>query len=259
MESIPLVQAEWNLTLAGNLSKTIGTGGGFPGLAGLAADLSLHVRAGGCWIAAVSGTSELWFFAGLIVLGQFSPGPDMVLLTRTALREGPKAGVEMASGISCGLAVHSTIAVGGVAVAFMRFPMLRWVLQWVAAVYLLWLAYGLLRSAWVAWRTGVTHVATARTSAQTPFVRGLLCNLFNPKVPLFLAAVCAPFLAGNHPAWWPGAIWGVVVGLGIGLWSLWVVMLQWRPLRARYERAAGWIDGIFGVALAALAVRLMIG
>jgi threonine/homoserine/homoserine lactone efflux protein len=198
-------------------------------------------------------------FAGLIVLGQFSPGPDMVLLTRTALREGPKAGVKMATGIACGLAIHSTIAVGGVAVAFLRFPVLRSLLQWVAAFYLLWLAYGLLKSAWIAGKSGAIPVPTASTSSRSAFVRGLLCNLFNPKVPLFLAAVCAPFLAGKHPGWWPLAIWGIVVGLGISLWSLWVVLLQWRPLRTRYERAAGWIDGFFGVALLALAARLIIG
>jgi threonine/homoserine/homoserine lactone efflux protein len=102
-------------------------------------------------------------------------------------------------------------------------------------------------------------VDAGRENPHPPFVRGLLCNLFNPKVALFLAAVCAPFLAGNHPGWWPYAIWGVIVGLGVGLWSLWVVLLQWQPLRVRYERAGGWIDGIFGVALLALAVRLMIG
>jgi len=206
-------------------------------------------------MAGVTETSELWMFAGVIVLGQFSPGPDMVLLTRTALREGAEAGVKMACGIACGLAVHSTIAVGGVAVALNRMPMLRWV----AALYLLWLAYGLLRSAVISWRSGVAHAATVKASHHPAFVRGVLCNLFNPKVPLFLAAVCAPFLAGNHPGWWPCAIWGVVVGLGIGLWSLWVVLLQWRPLRSRYEGAAGWIDGAFGVALTVLAVCLMIG
>ena len=210
-------------------------------------------------MVAVTGTRELWMFAGVIVLGQFSPGPDMVLLTRTALREGSRVGVKMACGIACGLAVHSTIAVGGVAVAFQRFPMLRKVMQWVAAFYLLWLAYGLLRSAVIIWRSGTGDGAAVKASSQPAFVRGVLCNLFNPKVPLFLAAVCAPFLAGNHPAWWPFAIWGVVVGLGIGLWSLWVVLLQWRPLRSRYEGAAGWIDGAFGVALTVLAVCLMIG
>jgi threonine/homoserine/homoserine lactone efflux protein len=203
--------------------------------------------------------NELWMFAGVIVLGQFSPGPDMVLITRTALREGTKAGVEMACGIACGLAVHATLAVGGVAVVLLRFPMLQWALRWVAAVYLLWLASRLLKSAWTAWTTGVPHESVVKANAHSPFVRGVLCNLFNPKVPLFLAAVCAPFLVGDHPRGWPLAIWGVVVGLGIGLWSLWVVLLQWQPLRSRYERAAGWIDGIFGVALTILAISLMIG
>jgi threonine/homoserine/homoserine lactone efflux protein len=201
--------------------------------------------------------SELWVFAGLIVLGQFSPGPDMELLTRTALRDGSKAGVETALGIACGLAVHSTIAVGGVAVAFQRFPALRRVLQWVAAIYLLWLAYGMLRAAIAGWRAGGIRQAAVKENAHPPFLRGLLCNLLNPKAALFLAAVCAPFLAGIHSGWWPFAIWGVVVGLGIGLWSLWVVLLQWGPLRRGYDRAAPSIDAVFGMALAVLAVALV--
>lgn len=202
---------------------------------------------------------ELWVFAGIMVLGQFSPGPDMILLTRTALREGAAVGVRVAAGIACGLAVHATIAVAGVATAFQRLPALRWGLQWMAALYLLWLAWGMLK----AWRrsppSGAAPDGKSRESSHPPFLRGLLCNLFNPKVAMFLAAVCAPFLSGRHPEWWPLAIWGIIVGLGLGLWSLWVHLLQWRPLRVRYERAARWIDGVFGLALVALALRLMIG
>jgi len=202
-------------------------------------------------------TNELWIFGGLITLGQFSPGPDMVLITRTALREGRRAGLSMASGITCGLMVHSTIAVAGVAVAFQRFSMLRQVLQWVAAIYLLWLAMGLLRAAWVGTGVLVADGTAGSASVRSPFVRGFLCNLLNPKVAIFLAAVCAPFLTKHHSPFWPFAIWSIIVGLGIGLWSLWVLMLQWVPLRTRYDRAARWIDGIFGIALISLAVRLM--
>ena len=96
-------------------------------------------------------------------------------------------------------------------------------------------------------------------SRRTPFVRGLLCNLLNPKAALFLAAACAPFLTGERPQWWPFALWGIIVGQGLGLWSLWVLLLQWTPLRLRYERCSGLIDGIFGLVLAALAIRLMCG
>lgn len=183
----------------------------------------------------------------------------MVLLTRTALRDGRGAGLTMAAGITCGLAVHSTIAVAGMSVAFQRFPVLRLVLQWLAAFYLLWLARAMLAESYRAWKSGTVRHAGSADGRHTPFVRGFLCNLFNPKVVLFLAAVCAPFLLGERPGWWPMAIWGVVVGLGIGLWSLWVLLLQWEPLRTRYDRATGWIDGIFGLGLTALAVRLMAG
>lgn len=203
--------------------------------------------------------AELCMFAGVMVLGQFSPGPDMLLLTRTALRKGAREGVEMAAGIACGLAVHATIAVAGVAVVFQKLPLLRTAIQWAAAAYLLWLAWGMAREWFVSWCSGAIYEIEPVESRRAPFVRGLLCNLLNPKAALFIAAVCAPFLSGNRPEWWPFALWLMIVGLGISLWSLWVVLLQWPPLRKRYELAAGWIDGIFGLVLAALAIRLIIG
>jgi threonine/homoserine/homoserine lactone efflux protein len=198
-------------------------------------------------------------FAGIMVLGQFSPGPDMILLTRTSLREGSGVGVRMASGIACGLAVHATVAVAGVAVALQRIPSLRLAMQWLAALYLLWLARGMLGEAFSATNDGTESTGRSRVSRHSPFVRGLLCNLLNPKAALFLAAVCAPFLVGERPGWWPHALWGLIVGLGLGLWSLWALVLQWRPLRLAYEKSTRWIDGLFGLVLAALALRLLVG
>lgn len=202
---------------------------------------------------------ELLAFAGVMVLGQFSPGPDMVLLTRTALKEGAWSGVEMACGIACGLAVHATLAVGGLALAFEKMPVLRGISRWVAAAYLLWLACRLFMEVFVSWYSGVDARSDARSMVRKPFLRGLTCNLLNPKAAIFIAAVSAPFLSGDRPGWWPLAIWGIVVGQAFLLWSLWACLLQWNPLKSRYERAARWIDGAFGIALAGLAVRLMIG
>jgi threonine/homoserine/homoserine lactone efflux protein len=207
----------------------------------------------------VSGNSELLAFAGVMALGQFSPGPDMILLTRTALRSGVRAGVEMALGIACGLMVHATLAVGGLALVLDRLSVLREMLRWLAAGYLLWLAYAVLTEVLGAWYSGVKVAAEDSAPARRPFLRGLFCNLLNPKVAIFLAAVSAPFLRGDRPEWWPFAIMGIVVVQGVALWSLWACLLQWKPLRARYVRAAVWIDLAFGLALLTLAVRLIAG
>jgi threonine/homoserine/homoserine lactone efflux protein len=207
----------------------------------------------------VNPALELAAFAGVMALGQFSPGPDMLLLTRTALRDGRAAGVEMACGIACGLVVHSTLAIAGLAVAFQRMPPLRESLRWLAAAYLLWLAWGLLRHTVNEWSSAPAPPSQIPPSKHRPFLRGLFCNLLNPKAALFLAAVSAPFLGPGHPPWWPLAILGIVVIQGGGLWSLWAVVLQWPPLRTRYQRSAKWIDAGFGIALAALAARLIAG
>jgi threonine efflux protein len=205
----------------------------------------------------VNPASELAQFALVMALGQFSPGPDMILLTRTALAEGAKAGAIMALGIATGLVIHTSIAVAGMAAAFERSPLLRKCVAWLAAAYLLWLAWGLLRSALTAPATSAGALAPAAPG--NPYLKGLVCNLLNPKAVFFLAAVCAPFMRGGHPSWWPFAIIGVVVVQGGALWALWARLLQWTPLRSRYERSARWIDGTFGIALAALAVKLLFG
>jgi hypothetical protein len=106
---------------------------------------------------------------------------------------------------------------------------------------------------------GYAATAIEQVAADAGVSKVTIYNQFGDKRALFIAAVSAPFLSGVHPAWWPFAIWGIVVGLGIGLWSLWVLLLQWPPLRNGYERYAGLLDGIFGLVLAALAIRLMVG
>lgn len=204
-------------------------------------------------------SGELLAFAGIMVLGQFSPGPDMILLTRTALKSGVREGVEMALGIASGLAVHATLAVGGLALAFDRLPTLRGVMQWLAAGYLLWLVYQIFSEIFSRRNSPSGAEAEKAISSRHPYLRGLLCNLLNPKVAIFLAAASAPFLRGERADWWSFAIWGIIVGQGCVLWSLWAWLLQWRRLREGYERTACWIDGAFAIVLAALAFRLMIG
>lgn len=207
----------------------------------------------------MSDSMALWAFAGVMALGQFSPGPDMILLTRTSLKSGSRAGVRMAGGIACGLSVHATLAVAGVSLVIEHFTLLKSVLQWLAAGYLLWLAYRIFREIFGAVYLGVRQEVGEVTSERGPFLRGLLCNLLNAKAAIFLVAVSAPFLRGNREAWWPFAIWSIMVGQAFVLWSVWAFLLQWRPLRTGYLRAELWIDGLFGVVLIAVAVRVTFG
>lgn len=203
--------------------------------------------------------AELWIFAGIMALGQFSPGPDMILLTRTALAKGRTAGWWTAFGISTGLCLHAGVAIGGMAYLVSQGGWVEKGMRWAAAGYLCWLGLRLCREAFVAIYSGLKIEFAEVEGKRSYYVRGLLCNLLNPKVLFFFAGVVAPFLRGDRPEWWPYALWVILVGEGLLLWGTWVWVLQCGAIRSRYEKAAGWIDGAFGVGLIALAVVLVIG
>jgi threonine efflux protein len=202
---------------------------------------------------------DLLAFAGIMALGQFSPGPDMLLLTRTSLAEGGKAGVATALGIATGLCVHGALAIGGMAVALEQSPVARRFLMWVAGAYLLWLGYKLLVACWQAHAHRSGPLVAGPALRGSAYLRGLWCNLLNPKALIFLAAVITPFLRGEHSWGWLLALWSIVAIQSGILWALWAVVLQWRPLRRSYEKAQPVIDGLFGVGLVLLAVKLAIG
>ncbi|MDA7891463.1 LysE family translocator [Akkermansiaceae bacterium] len=192
---------------------------------------------------------ELWAFAVIMVIGQFSPGPDMLLLTRTSLAEGLRAGWMMVLGISTGLTVHATLAIGGIAVVLARGGIVATSLKWLAALYLLWLAFGLSKKPVLGGEVTIPK--------RSPYLRGLFCNLLNPKALVFFASVVATFLTGPRPDWWPLALWLIVVGEALFFWCLWVWLLQIPKVRAGYQRFGRIIDLLFAVALTGLAMHLL--
>ncbi|MEO0016916.1 MAG: hypothetical protein RLZZ522_199 [Verrucomicrobiota bacterium] len=208
----------------------------------------------------MNALAELAAFAGVIAVGQFSPGPDMLLLTRTALAKGGRAGTWTAAGISCGLTLHAAVAMGGVSLLLVGETLVARGLRVGAGFYLAWLGLGLLASARRG--SGVAGAAPdgiTGSDALTCWRRGFFCNVLNPKVALFFAAITAPFLTSCHPRWWPWLLGGVIVGQGFGLWAGWGWALQWPPLKRSYQTAAGWIDAVFGLVLLGLAARVIAG
>ncbi|MBK1829203.1 LysE family transporter [Verrucomicrobiaceae bacterium R5-34] len=203
---------------------------------------------------------EWLVFVALMAVGQFSPGPDMLLLTRTALAQGRSAGCWTALGIATGLGVHALIAVAGVASLMAQGGWLEKGMKWAAATYLLWLAYQLIRSGLRARKVQVGEAAESCDQGRLhAWKRGLLCNLLNPKVAVFLAGVSAPFLIGHDGFRWPLLLWATIVFEGALLWCLWVCLLQQPRLKRGYLRLAHWFDLAFGIGLLTVAVALLAG
>lgn len=200
---------------------------------------------------------ELLSFAGVLAVGQFSPGPDMVLLTQTSLRHGKIAGWWTTLGITTGLMVHAAIALAGFAVIGHWPAGMQAGMRVAAAGYLVWLARGIWRDA-AENSDPVGESGMGRIPAGRFFRRGLLCNLTNPKALVFFVALVAPFSGPSRPDWWPLALWLVLVIEGVVLWGAWVAVLQQPAIRRFYHRASLAINRVFALLMLVLAGVLVV-
>ena len=197
-------------------------------------------------------------FSLVMLLGQFSPGPDMLLLMRNALSLPLRTALCTVLGIATGLAIHTALALGGVSLLLRNSPGATRVLGIAGGLYLGWLAFRLLRSAWSSSAARPSH-GTAATSPRTAFLQGFLTNLLNPKAVIFLASVLAAMLGPEPSTPRRLAFWAIVIGQALVFWSLFVRLLQIEPVRMAYLSAERWWNAAFGLALAAVAIRALAG
>jgi threonine/homoserine/homoserine lactone efflux protein len=195
----------------------------------------------------------LFVVASLVLIA--TPGQDMLLVMSRSLSQGPTAGIVTAAGVSTGLIGHTVLATLGLGAILRTSEWLFLVLKLVGAAYLIYLAFGLLRT-----KSGELALrGSAVRSMPRLFLDGAFSNVSNPKVAVFYFAFMPQFLlpGAAHPTLCVFAL-GLLfagltflikgpVGLFAGLLSGW---LRSRP------RVLVWLCRSSGVVLLGLGVKL---
>ena len=149
-------------------------------------------------------------FVPAAVALNMTPGADMMFCLGQGLRNGARAAWAASAGIALGGMVHVALAGLGLAALLNRFPLAFDVIRWIGVAYLLWLAITALR------RSGdkAAHPA-ASVSSRRAFREGLLVNLTNPKVILFVLAFVPQFVVPTAgPVLAQFLVFGGVIGIG---------------------------------------------
>jgi threonine/homoserine/homoserine lactone efflux protein len=182
-----------------------------------------------------------------------TPGADMMFCLGQGLRGGPRAALAADAGIAVGGMVHVLVAGLGLGALVARAPWLFEVIRWVGVAYLLWLAVQALRAGPV----GAVKVAGSSSRA---FRDGLLVNLTNPKVILFVLAFVPQFVDAARPVLPQFLVFGAILSLG-GLGVNGLVGVGAGGIGQRMARSPGfarWLGRVSAGVFAALAVRLAV-
>ena len=197
---------------------------------------------------------------GLILLnlvGVASPGPDIVLILRTATRSRRHA-VAVTLGIQVGVLFWCSLTVLGAAALLTAFPGVLGMVQILGGGWLLYMGYGMLRGGLVTRKYPPADIEDAEGSlgpVGRSFRLGLTTNLSNPKIVLFLAALIAPLLPPSPSM---GTALVAILALSwssLALQLLIALVVSTKTVRRRLLRAAAYIDigaGIFFLAAGAV-------
>lgn len=185
------------------------------------------------------------------VLAALSPGPDFVVVMKNSLGLGRKYGVVTAVGVASALIVHITYTILGFSIILEKSAVIFNLIKLAGAIYLLWLGYKGIRSKSYSENSNEVRVEKKlQTSIGQGFREGFLCNLLNPKAPLFFLSVFSQFLGHDTPDWmrW---IYGGETILAIGIWFiLLAILISNNYFRKLYQQYMHWFDRGLGIILA---------
>jgi len=223
---------------------------------------------------------SLFIVAGIVL--NLTPGPDVLYILSQAAKGGARAGSAAALGIVAGCFIHILAAALGLSALIAASSAAFTVLKWLGAAYLVYVGWGMLRSAKCpdliaasplpirATGTGLgvfPGLGVLPKSLKTIFANGFWTNVLNPKVALFFLAFVPQFITpdATHKT-----LAFLVLGMVFNLNSLWInlgygwlgssvaaaVGRQQSPFWAGVLERVHWLERLAGAAFIAFGLKL---
>jgi threonine/homoserine/homoserine lactone efflux protein len=196
-------------------------------------------------------------FLLVVVLGAMSPGPDFVVVTRSALTGGRRAGIAAGTGIALGVFAWVVAIALGVAAVLTASAVAFTVVKLGGAAYLVVLGV----KAWLAVRRGeyrdLAETGGGRQlGAGAAFRQGLVTNLLNPKVAVYFLALLPQFLPADGATLQTLEL-AAIATAGTVLWFVTLALVVGALKRffgaGRVRRV---LDGVLGTVLVALGLKV---
>ena len=191
--------------------------------------------------------STFVILATIMFISMMSPGPDMMLIVKYSGAKTRWPAVSCIAGVCSGVLVHITLSILGIAAIIAASATIYTALKLLGAAYLIYIGVQSLRSGGK-FSFGEIASVSANSNA-TPFRDGLLCNVLNPKVTLFILAVFTQVIEPSTPF-----IEKVAYGLFIAVeafvvWNLFVSVIRTKLVLGLIQRFQVIIDRVVGVVL----------
>ncbi len=192
-----------------------------------------------------------------LVLGAVSPGPAFIYVAKNSIAVSRKHGLFTALGTGTGAALFGLLAVLGLEAILLAVPSAYLILKICGGIYLLWLAYKIIRHAKEP--ISMDNDASTRMSFPQAYRSGLVVQLSNPKIAIILASVFTALLPKEIPTYYYFVLPILCFFIDAGWYSLVAMALSAEKPRKVYLKSKKVFDRIAGGVMTILGIKLIFG
>ncbi|AWN15331.1 LysE family translocator [Salinisphaera sp. LB1] len=193
---------------------------------------------------------SLWLLAAI------SPGPNFVLVARTAARHRARASLFAVAGIASATLVWGLAGALGIRGLFLAAPWAYIGLKLVGGAYLIGLGLAMLRAST---RPGDGPPrAHDQPAARALFRTGLITNLANPKTAVFVSSLFATVMPPQASIGWSLAAVVMMALISASWYAVVALVLSRPPALALFSRVRTAFDRLVGIALAGFGTHLIL-
>ncbi|HEX6467544.1 MAG TPA: LysE family translocator [Streptosporangiaceae bacterium] len=198
-------------------------------------------------------------FAAVAALVTITPGLDTVLVLRTTVSSGRRAGYLAGTGVATGCLLWAVASAAGLTAVLAASRVAFDALRLAGAGYLLWLG---VRALW-----GARRVAGAPADVPQPamgvraaFRQGLTTNLLNPKVGVFYMSLVPQFLPHHASVFWTSLLFAAIHDVEGLAWFAFIVLTAGAARRVLTRPSAvRTLQRLTGIAFIGFGIRLAAG
>jgi threonine/homoserine/homoserine lactone efflux protein len=194
-------------------------------------------------------------------LALLSPGPDFVLVVKSAIKNNGKNAIGVAIGIASANALYITLCLIGVGSILAASIYVMVGLKIVGGLFLIYLAVQALRAHKSSYNnldiSDSKNSDVIKTTFLKEFITGFMSGILNPKNLLFYLSLFTVVLTPEI---------GFAFKLGLGIWMtaivfLWdlsiIFLLSTRKVRSKFTKAAYYIDKVTGALLGVMGFAIV--
>jgi threonine/homoserine/homoserine lactone efflux protein len=207
-------------------------------------------------------SSYLEFLSFTVIL-VITPGATTAVVVRNTLEGGRGAGYVTALGAAAGSTVIAISCALGLSMLLDVWPRSLDAIKVAGAAFLAWLGSMSLYRAWTRADGGIrlaidSEVAPSRSHTGAYFADGLTVHLLSPVLISYYMAVVPSFIPANASRLYYSLLAATHVGLALCGHAMWATALDFMRRWFAQPRRRRLLQGASGIALIALAVRLLL-